>query len=155
MPQSHELKLGRTFGVTFDHEEDFLDGLTRFCESVGVRQAYIPMFLAGFLSVEVVGTCEKVETPMTPIRGRVYLENVEVMGIATIAPEHGTDRLMPHVHVSLGLKGQGATAFTSHLLSAQVQVVAEMLVIEVESPQMARVRNPNDVPLLTFLTPNA
>ena len=41
---------------------------------------------------------------------------------------------------------------TSHLLSAKVQFLSELLIVDVTSPAMTRPRNPDlyDVPLLTF-----
>jgi hypothetical protein len=49
-------------------------------------------------------------------------------------------------------KGHSATAHASHLVSAKVQFLTEMLVVEVVMPEMTRPRNPAlyDVPLLTF-----
>jgi predicted DNA-binding protein with PD1-like motif len=58
-----ELTQGRTFGVVFDLGEDFFTALADFCAAEGVRQGYIPMFLAAFSSAELVGTCERVEDP--------------------------------------------------------------------------------------------
>lgn len=43
--RSHELTTGRTFGIAFDHHDDFFDTLTAFCVAKDVRQGYIPMFI--------------------------------------------------------------------------------------------------------------
>lgn len=56
-----ELTRGRTFGVAFDDGEDFFPALSKFSRAHGIRQGYIPMFLAGFTTVEVVGTCAKLD----------------------------------------------------------------------------------------------
>jgi hypothetical protein len=45
--KTSELKTGRTFAVAFEHGDDFMASLTRFCHDNGVWQGYIPMFLAG------------------------------------------------------------------------------------------------------------
>jgi predicted DNA-binding protein with PD1-like motif len=45
---SHELTTGRTFGARFDPGEDFFPALENFCRDNGIRQGYIPMFLAAF-----------------------------------------------------------------------------------------------------------
>jgi hypothetical protein len=54
--------------------------------------------------------------------------------------------------VSVGLKEHSATAHTSHLLSAKVQFLTEMLLVEVSNPAMLRAHDPElyDVPLLRF-----
>lgn len=151
----HELTTGRTFGVTFDHGEDFFDALGEFCQAAQIRQGYIPMFLAGFADAEIVGTCGRLTEPDRPLWDRVHVEHVEALGCGTIAwdPDAGTIR--PHVHTTLGLKAHSATAHTSHLLRARVQFLTELLVVEVTSPQFRRLPNPtlHDVPLLRFDTP--
>jgi len=152
--QSRELTIGRTFGVTFDHGDDFFDTLIAFCRSNDIRQGYIPMFLAGFEEAEIVGTSEKLKDPNAPVWSKVHLENVEAIGCGTIAYDPQNDHLLPHIHTSLGIKDHGATGHTSHLLSAHVLFLVEMLFIEVAGPAMYRPPNPSlyDVPLLTFDT---
>jgi len=118
--QSRELTLGRTFGVTFDHGDDFFDTLIAFCRAEDIHQGYIPMFLAGFEEAEIVGTSEKLEDPNAPVWSRVHLRNVEAVGCGTIAYDRENDQISPHIHTSLGIKDHGATGHTSHLLSARV-----------------------------------
>ena len=148
-----ELKVGRTFGVTFEHGDDFMSALASFCQDNNVRQGYIPMFLAGFSEVEIVGTCEKVKNPQMPMWTKVYLTNAEAMGCGTIARGEDADAdVLPHIHVSVGMKERAAQANTSHLLSAKVQFLTEMLIVEVLSPEMTRLKDTHlyDVPLLNF-----
>ncbi len=149
---SAELTPGRTFGVTFDHGDDFLPALSEFCRSQGVRQGYIPMFLAGFSQATIVGTCEKIADPQAPLWSQVHVENIEALGCGTIAYDEDSGDILPHIHTSLGLKPHSATVHTSHLLSAHVQFLTELLIVEVTAPAMRRPRNPDlyNVPLLTF-----
>ncbi|WP_116248521.1 PPC domain-containing DNA-binding protein [Nocardiopsis sp. FIRDI 009] len=150
--RSHELTQGRTFGLVFDHGEDFFSSLTEFCRTNDVRQGYIPVFVAGFAHVDIVGTCEKLTDPAAPVWSKVQLSNVEALGGGTIAYDEATDTISPHIHVSVGLKEHSAAGHTSHLLGAQVQFLTEMVLVEVTSPQMRRVPDPNlyNVPLLHF-----
>jgi predicted DNA-binding protein with PD1-like motif len=138
--------------VTFDHGEDFFETFTTFCSAQKIRHGYIPMFLAGFEEAEIVGTCEKLDDPGAPVWSKVHLENVEAIGCGTIAYDPDSDRISPHVHTSLGIKGHGATSHTSHLLSARVLFLVELLLVEIADPAMRRPRNPDlyDVPLLAF-----
>jgi predicted DNA-binding protein with PD1-like motif len=149
--RASELKHGRTFAVAFDHGDDFMASLARFCNDNDVRQGYIPMFLAGFAEVDVVGTCEKLDDPQAPVWTKVHLTNVEALGCGTIA-RGDADGIPPHIHASVGLKEHSATAHTSHLLAATVQFLTEMIIVEVDAPVMTRPRNHDlyDVPLLTF-----
>lgn len=137
--RSHELIIGRTFGVTFDHGEDFFPALASFCEQNGVRQGYIPMFIAGFAEAEIVGACERIENPEAPVWSKVYLTGVEAMGCGTLAYDEEGSQVLPHIHTTLGDKARSATAYTSHLLSARVQFLVEMTILEVVSPIMMRV----------------
>jgi predicted DNA-binding protein with PD1-like motif len=152
--RSHELTLGRSFAVAFDHGEDFFDALTDFCRTNHVRQGYIPMFIAGFKDVDIVGTCAKLQDPQAPVWTSVHLTNVEALGAGTLAYDETEDRVLPHIHVTVGLKEHSATAHTSHLQHARVQFLTEMILIEVTAPQLRRRPNPNlyDVPLLRFDT---
>jgi predicted DNA-binding protein with PD1-like motif len=149
--RASELKHGRTFAVAFGHGDDFMTSLAKFCRDNDVRQGYIPMFLAGFAEVDVVGTCEKLDDPQAPVWTKVHLTNVEALGCGTIARDD-TDGILPHIHASVGLKEHSATAHTSHLLAATVQFLTEMIIVEVDAPSMTRPRNHDlyDVPLLTF-----
>jgi predicted DNA-binding protein with PD1-like motif len=144
--------MGRTFAVHFDHGDDFYTALAEFCRTHQVRQGFIPMFIAGMRNVQLVGTCEKLENPDAPVWSQVHLENVEAVGGGTLAYDAGNDTVLPHIHVSVGLKAQSATAHTSHLLGAKIQFLTEMYLVEVTGPTLSRVRQPAlfDVPLLTF-----
>lgn len=147
-----ELTIGRTFGVAFSHGELFFPALTEFLRVNNIRQGYIPMFIAGFSEADIVGTCEKVEDPGAPVWSAVHLTGVEALGCGTLAYDADTDQVLPHIHTTLGEKARSALGHTSHLLSATVQFLTEMAIVEVTSPAMSRLRDPAlyDVPLLTF-----
>ena len=72
----------------------------------------------------------------------------------TLAYDEAEHRVLPHIHVTVGLKQHSAAGHTSHLLRASVQFLTEMLLIEVTAPQIRRQANPDlyDVPLLRFPT---
>ncbi|MEU9505270.1 DUF296 domain-containing protein [Micromonospora sp. NPDC048170] len=148
--RSHDLTLGRMIGVTFDHGEDFFAALADACRVNGIRHGYIPVFIAGFGTVEIVGTCQRLDDPQAPVWDRVHLTNVEAFGGGTIAYDDAHDRIAPHIHVSVGLKEHSATGHTSHLLAATIQFLTEMLIIEVAAPVMRRIPEASlyDVPLL-------
>jgi predicted DNA-binding protein with PD1-like motif len=113
MARTATLKVGRTIGVAFDHGEDFFTTLDQVCRTENIRHGYIPMFLAGFRDVDVVGTCERLADPDAPVWSKVQLTNVEAMGCGTLAYYPDEDRVLPHVHVSVGLKERSGTAHTS------------------------------------------
>lgn len=147
-----ELTMGRTFAVHFDHGDDFYPALAEFCGQYGIRQGFIPMFIAGMRDVQLVGTCEKVEDLDAPVWSTVHLENVEALGGGSLAYDEQSGSVVPHIHVSVGLKAHSATAHTSHLLDAKIQFLTEMYLVEVITPGFSRPRHADlyDVPLLTF-----
>ena len=147
-----ELTMGRTFAVHFDHGDDFYPALAEFCAEYDVRQGFIPMFIAGMRDVQLVGTCEKLEDPNAPVWSSVHLENVEAVGGGSLAFDEETSLVLPHIHVSVGLKAHSATAHTSHLLGAKIQFLTEMYLVEVKAPAFSRPRQRDlyDVPLLAF-----
>jgi len=150
--RSHALTIGRSFGVTFDHGEDFFTALAEFCRVNQVRQGYIPTFIAGFAEARIVGTCQQLDDPQAPVWSHVHLTNVEALGGGTVAYNPDEEKIEPHIHVTVGLKANSANGFTSHLLDARVQFLTEMLFVEVMAPDMRRERDPElyGVPLLRF-----
>jgi predicted DNA-binding protein with PD1-like motif len=150
--RSAQVTLGRQFICVFDDGDDFFDALDQFCKENSIRQGFIPGFIAGFRDVDLVGTCDKIENPAAPVWSKVHLENAEAYGGGTLAWDKTTGKVAPHIHVAVGLKAHSATGYTSHLMGATVQFLTEMLVIEVTSPQLDRVRDPDlyDAPLIRF-----
>lgn len=148
--RSSEVTIGRTFVVVFDHGEDFYTALQQACADNDIRQGYIPMFIAGFASADLVGACERLENPQAPVWSRVQLTNVEALGGGTLAWDEATGTVAPHIHLSTGLKEHSATAHTSHLLDATVQFLTEMIIVEIAEPRLRRAKQPDlyDVPLL-------
>jgi predicted DNA-binding protein with PD1-like motif len=132
--------------------ESFFPTLSQFCRDNDVRCGYVPMFLAAFAEAEIVGACEKLADPNAPVWSKVHLENVEAFGGGTIAYDPETDDIKPHIHVALGEKSRSAHGYASHLLSAQVQFLVEMILTETISPAITRPANPDlyNVPVLTF-----
>jgi predicted DNA-binding protein with PD1-like motif len=133
--RGEQLTLGAAYGVVFDDGEDFYTALGAFCRSRNIRQGYIPMFLGGFTTVEIAGDCADGSCTT------VDRSQVAMVGAGTIAYEPFSDTVVPHVHVSVGRTGHGgATARTSHLVSAQVRDLNELLLIEVAYPLLQRHR---------------
>lgn len=152
--RSREVVPGRTIVAVFDHGEDFYDALERTCRTHNIRQGYIPTFIAGFATADIVGTCEHLDNPDAPIWSTVHLTNIEALGGGTLAYDPDTDTIQPHIHLTVGLKTHSATAHTSHLIAATVQFLTEMIIVEIVEPPMQRIRQTDlyDVPLLQFAT---
>jgi hypothetical protein len=150
--RSHELTTGRTFGIVFDHHDDFFGTLTAFCAANNVRQGYIPMFIAGFAEAEIVGTCEKLADPGAPVWSKVHLANVEPSVAAPSAMTPTPAMCCPTFTLASGSRDTQPAATPAITSGARVQFLVEMLLVEVITPTMLRTREPAryDVPLLRF-----
>ena len=150
--RSHEVTTGRTVVAVFDHGEDFYTALDQACRAHNIRQGYIPMFIAGLSSADIVGTCDRLDNPQAPVWSKVHLTNLEALGGGTLAYDPDTDTIQPHIHVTVGSKEQSAVGHTSHLLGATVQFLTELVIVEVTTPRLVRTKQPDlyDVPLLGF-----
>ncbi|MEU1812752.1 PPC domain-containing DNA-binding protein [Micromonospora aurantiaca (nom. illeg.)] len=148
--RSHNLTPGRMIGVVFDHGDDFFTALAEACHAHDIKQGYIPMFIAGLSTAKIVGTCQRLDNPNAPVWTHVDFVNVEALGGGTIAWDDTNQKILPHIHLTAGLKEYRATAHTSHLLDATVQFLTEMLIIEIRSPVMRRLPKTDlyDVPQL-------
>lgn len=153
--KSAELKIGRTFGIRFEDGKDFMVELEEFCKVNNVKQGYVPFFVGDFSEINIVGTCCKCEHPGEPMLSSppAYFENVESFGCGTIAYDQKTGKILPHFHISIGSRLNGATANTSHFISGTVQFLTEMVLVEVLSPSMERIPDENvfNLKLLNFI----
>ncbi|MGH3830923.1 MAG: hypothetical protein ACRDRS_10825 [Pseudonocardiaceae bacterium] len=149
--RSHELTTGRTFGIAFDHDDDFFDPLTAFCTANNVRQGYIPMFIAGFAEAEIVGTCEKIADPAAPIWSTVHLTNVEALGCGTLAATPKPTACCPTSTPASVSKNTQPSA-TPIISSPPEYIPRRDATRRGHHPAMLRSREPAlyDVPLLRF-----
>lgn len=102
--RSRQAVIGRTIVVVFDHGDDFYTALNQACLDNGIEQGYIPTFIAGFATADLVGTCQLLEDPSAPVWSKVQLSNIEALGGGTIAWDSHNKMIAPHIHVTVGLK---------------------------------------------------
>lgn len=144
---------GREFVLAIDHGEDFFTALAEFCSRYEVRAGYIPAFVGGFRTARLVGACGPLAHPEAPLWDEVRVDTLEALGGGTLAWDPDNERVAPHIHVTAGLKAESVQGRTSHLLGAEVQFIAELIVVETTTP-LTRPRKADlyDVPLLSFPT---
>lgn len=100
----------------------------------------------------MVGACDKLVDPNAPVWTGGHLTNLEALGGGTLAWDAAKLAVSPHIHLTVGSRERPAVANSSYLLSATVQVLTEMIIVEVTSPLMHRLPNAElyDVLLLHF-----
>lgn len=133
---SSEITVGRQFVAALQPGDDVMGAIVELCKEHGIEQGYLPVFFGAFTTVALIGTCHPIEDDDAPLPDSVHLTNVEGSGSGLIAASD--DGPLPHVHVSVGLKAYSATGYAGHLLSATVQYITELVVVEVLNPRMVR-----------------
>jgi predicted DNA-binding protein with PD1-like motif len=140
--RSAELTIGRTFGVTMDHGDEFMATLSQFCAEQGIKYGYIPLFVGAFKHAKVVGTCRHAEAEAPMFDHYMDLDFVETVGAGTIGFDADNNRVTSHIHLSMGKRLHSADGVTSHLFEAEIQFLLEMIVVEVTAPAMTRPVSP-------------
>jgi hypothetical protein len=69
--RSSELTIGRTIAIVFDHGDDFYVSLAEACRTNGIRQGYIPMFIAGPGTAEPGPQSHRAHQPLPQRHGAV------------------------------------------------------------------------------------
>lgn len=148
--ESHELTMGRRIAVLLRPGDDVLPSLAAACRAHAVAQGVITTFLGAFTSVTLIGTREAIDDPHTPLDRFVTVEGVEGIGHGTIAATD--DGPLPHVHLAVGVKGEGAAGYTGHLIAATAHYVVEVVIEEVLAPALLRTVDSRaaGLPTLTF-----
>ncbi len=148
--ESRELVLGRRIAVILRPGDDVLPSIVQACRDHDVRQGIVSTFLGAFTSARVIGTRGEIADPDLPLADSVTVHGVEGVGSGTIAATE--DGPVPHVHVSLGVKGEGAAAVTGHLVAATAHYIVEIVLDEVLSPALERTADPyaGGLPTLAF-----
>lgn len=82
----------------------------------------------------------------------VDVDFMETVGAGTLAYDPNENKVLPHVHLSVGKRMHGAMGLTSHLFEAEVQFLLEMVVVEVVAPTWTRPKHTDlfDLNLLRF-----
>ncbi|MET0590834.1 MAG: PPC domain-containing DNA-binding protein [Naasia sp.] len=134
--ESRELLIGRRIAIILRPGDDVIPAIVAACLQHGVRQGTISTMLGAFRSVTLIGTHEPIADHDAPLPESVTITGVEGTGSGVIASS--PDGPVPHIHVAVGEKADGARAYAGHLLGATAHYVVEIVVDEVLSPSLVR-----------------
>ncbi|MDO8382779.1 MAG: DNA-binding protein [Microbacterium sp.] len=134
--ESREITSGRRIAVLLRPGDDVLAGIVAACREHRIEQGVIVTLLGAFTTVTLIGTTGPIEDPHAPLAESVTVEGVEGTGSGTIAATD--DGPLPHIHLAVGIKGEGAAGYTGHLLAATAHYVVEVVIDEVLSPALIR-----------------
>jgi predicted DNA-binding protein with PD1-like motif len=139
--RSAELQPGRRLLLVLENGDDVVTAITDACREHAIDRAIVPVFLGAFTEVVLIGTHEPVDDPDAPLPASVTVSWVEGTGSATLAPDaSGASAL--HLHMAVGVKADGSTAYAGHVLSARAHYTVELVVEEIVGAPV--VRRPDD-----------
>lgn len=134
--ESREITSDRRIIVLLRPGDDVIPSVVSACREHRIEQGVIVTLLGAFTSVTLIGTTGPIAVPDAPLAETVTLEGVEGTGSGTIAATH--EGPLPHIHLSVGVKGDGAAGYTGHLVAATAHYVVEIVIDEVLSPMLVR-----------------
>ena len=148
--ESRELTMGRRIAVLLRPGDDVLESIITACRAHRIEQGVISTFLGAFTSVRLIGTMDPIEDDDAPLPESIEVTGVEGTGSGTIAST--PDGPVVHLHVAVGVKGEGAAAYAGHLLAATAHYVVEIVIDEVLAPPLVRRvdARARDLPTLAF-----
>ena len=129
-------RLGRIFVLKFDHEDIFLDELSRFAKKERLRCATM-VFIGALKKGELVTGPKKPVIPPHP--NKVYFkEGWEVMGIGTIFTNKAGPQI--HIHASMGKKQRVLTGCVRG--KSKVFLVIEAIIFELKGMKAVKSIDP-------------
>lgn len=148
--ESHELTAGRRIAVLLRPGDDVIPSIVAACREHAIEQAVISTFLGAFSSVTLIGTTAPIADPHPPLADSITVEGVEGIGSGTVAATD--DGPLPHIHLAVGVKSEGAAGYVGHLLAATAHYVVEIVIDEVLAPALVRRVDPAaaGLPTLAF-----
>jgi predicted DNA-binding protein with PD1-like motif len=134
--ESRETRLGRRILVLMRPGDDVLGSLVDACREHRIEQGIVTSLLGAFTSVTLIATHEPIADHDAPLGDSITVEGVEGTGAGTLASS--AEGPVPHVHVAVGVKADGAVAYSGHLLAATAHYVVEATIDEVLHPPLVR-----------------
>lgn len=134
--ESRKITAGRRIAVLLRPGDDVIPSIVAACREHRVDQGVIVTLVGAFRTATLIGTTGPIEDAHAPLTESVTVEGVEGIGSGTIAATD--DGPLPHIHLTAGVKGQGAAGYTGHLLAATAHYVVEVVIDEVLAPPLVR-----------------
>jgi predicted DNA-binding protein with PD1-like motif len=149
--RDHLVTTGRRLALALEPGEEVLASIAHACRAHGISQAVVVVLSGAFRAARLIGTDAPGGDPELPLGDTVDVHYTEGIGSGTVSSDDDGAYTV-HVHVALGQKSTGCSAFAGHLLSATAHYVVEVVLDEVLSPRFGRTASAATlgVPALTF-----
>ncbi len=137
---------GRTIIARLKPGQDIVVGITQILTDKNIKAGYMPVIAGGFKQLRLI-SMKPGESADSPVQiERDYTEPMEYFGVGTIAQHNGQPSL--HVHLSAGRTEN--KSLTGHLVSGEIVLVTEVVIVEINGVNLIRREDPEifNLPLL-------
>ncbi|MBO0782903.1 MAG: DNA-binding protein, partial [Ktedonobacteraceae bacterium] len=136
-----EGRQGRTFIARFKPGNELVSSVHQFLVEKGIRAGYIPTLLGGFKNLKLISmTFGEGENEVKDVELE-YRQPLEYFGTGTIA--YLDDQ--PSIHVHLTAAQSGNKSLTGHLVSGEIAILTEIVIVEITDVAVVRKEDP-DIP---------
>jgi predicted DNA-binding protein with PD1-like motif len=143
---SAEGKQGRTVIARLKPGYDIFQALDQLLVEHGIQAGYIPVLQGGFKNLKLVSMTfgESEDCPQDV--ELEYRQPLEYFGMGTVAQVQGK----PSIHIHLTAAQAGNKSITGHLVSGEIVLLTEVVVVELLDVTVTRKADPEvfDLPLL-------
>lgn len=148
MNLSTETTQGRTIIARFKPNQDLITAINNLLIEKNIKAGYIPTLIGGLKSLRLATRQAGEDENHPAIVQSEFKEAFEYFGMGTIATVD--DKPSIHIHLSGGKTGGESVA--GHLLSAEIVLLTEVVIVECVDIRMTRVQDPTvyNYPLLSF-----
>lgn len=138
MYYSAEGKQGKIIIARLKPGQELVEGLSKILKEKKIKAGYIPVLLGGFKNLKIVSMAfgENEDSPKSI--EKEYREPLEYFGIGTIAEIEGK----PSIHIHLTAAQAGNKAIAGHLVSGEIVLLTEVVIVEVKGVKMIRKEDP-------------
>lgn len=141
-------KQGRTILARLKPGHELVQSLHQLLREHDISAGYIPVLQGGFKNVKLISmTFGESEDHPQDIELE-YRQPLEYFGTGTIAQIQGK----PSIHVHLAAAQSGNASLTGHLVSGEIALLTEVVVVELTGVVVTREEDPEvfSLPLLHF-----
>jgi predicted DNA-binding protein with PD1-like motif len=143
-----EGKQGRTFIARLKPGHELVQSVHTLLAEKQISAGYIPVLQGGFKKLKLLSMTfgENEDHPQDV--ELEYRQPLEYFGAGTIALENGR----PSIHVHLTAAQAGNQSLSGHLISGEIALLTEIVIVEITGIEMARKEDPDvlGLPLLHF-----
>ena len=135
---SAEGKQGKTIIARLRPGHDIFQALDQLLVEHGIQAGYIPVLQGGFKNVKLVSMTFGESEDYPQDIELEYRQPLEYFGMGTVAHVQGK----PSIHIHLTAAQAGTKSITGHLVSGEIVLLTEVVVVELLEVTVTREADP-------------